>query len=306
MSVVLRTPSSAPLDPRSAGEERLRAAGLPIRVIVADDEPIYQAGITYVLQMAGLEVVATTSNADDLARKTRAHHPEVAIVDADMAPCSNGVTCVQAAREMRSIEPGLAILILSQSADDRQVLEAMGDCPSGFGYLLKARIGDLEDFAASVRRIAHGGTAIDPTMVGRLAARQRPGDPLDELTPRALEVLELIAEGRSNRFIAEELVVTVAAVERHITSIFAKLRLSSNSADHRRVLAALRYLSGRSTLSQDLRDRDRVDASVPAAARETAVARAGFPARRPSAPSRLAMQHLSSRARHVEADLAGA
>jgi DNA-binding NarL/FixJ family response regulator len=231
------------LDPPALRGERLRAAGLPLRVIVADDEPIYQSGITYVLQMAGLEVVATASNADDLARKTRAHHPQVAIVDLDMAPCLNGVTCLQAARELRSIEPGLAILILSRSADDRQVLEALVDQPSGFGYLLKPRIGDPEDLAASVRRIAHGGTAIDPIMVRRLAAGQRPHDPLDEMTPRELEVLERIAEGRSNRFIAEELVVTVPAVERHITSIFAKLRLSSNSADHRRVLAVLRYLS---------------------------------------------------------------
>jgi DNA-binding NarL/FixJ family response regulator len=195
--------------------------------------------------MAGLEVVATASNADDLARKTPAHHPEVAVVDPDMAPRGNGVTCVQTACELRSIEPGLAILLLSESGDDRQVLEAMGDRPSGFGYLLKPRIRDLDYFAASVRRIAQGGTAIDPMMLGRLAARQRPRDPFDEMTPRELEVLELIAEGRSNRFIAEELVVTVAAVERHITSIFAKLRLSSNSADHRRVLAALHYRSVR-------------------------------------------------------------
>jgi DNA-binding NarL/FixJ family response regulator len=244
MSIVLRTPPSTPLDPLPPDEERLRAAGLPIRVIVADDEPIYQAGITYVLQMGGLEVVATASNADDLARKTRAHHPDVAVVDGNMAPRRDGVTCVQAARELRSIEPGLAILILSQSADAREVLEAMGDRPSGFGYLLKPRIGDLEDFAASVRRIAHGGTAIDPTVLGRLAMRQRSDDPLDELTPRELEVLGLIAEGRSNGFIAEELVVTLAAVERHITSIFAKLRLPSSSAGHRRVLAALRYLDG--------------------------------------------------------------
>ncbi len=246
MSIVLRTPPSTPLDPRPPGEERLRAACLPIRVIVADDDPIYQAGITYVLQMGGLEVVATASNADDLARKTRAHHPAVAVVDGNMPLCRDGVTCVQTARELRSIEPGLAILILSQSADDRQLLEAMGDRPSGFGYLLKPRIGDLEDFAASVRRIAHGGTAIDPTVLGRLATRQRSDDPLDELTRRELEVLELIAEGRSNGFIAEELVVTVAAVERHITSIFAKLCLPSSSAGHRRVLAALRYLDSRS------------------------------------------------------------
>jgi DNA-binding NarL/FixJ family response regulator len=246
MSSVLQTRPSTPPNPRPPREERLRAAGLPIRVVVANDEPMYQAGITYVLQMAGIEVVATASNADDLARKTRAHHPEVAVVDLDMAPCGNGVTCIQAARELRSIEPGLAILILSQSVDDGQVLEAMGDRPSGFGYLLKPRIGDLEDFAAAVRRVARGGTAMDPMVVNRLAARDRTHDPLDELTPRELEVLELVAEGRSNRFIAGELVVTVAAVERHITSIFAKLCPSSNSADHRRVLAALRFLSARS------------------------------------------------------------
>ncbi len=290
MSIV-RTPPSTPLDSRSPGEERLRAADLPIRVVVADDDPIYQAGTTYALQMAGLEVVATASNADDLARKTRAHHAEVAVVDADMAPGRNGVTCLQAARELRSIEPGLAILILSESADDDQILEAMSDRPSGFGYLLKSRIGDLEDFAASVRRIAHGGTAIDPIVVGHLAARGRPRDPLDELTPRELEVLELIAEGRSNRFIAQELVVTVAAVERHVTSIFAKLRLSPNSAHHRRVLAALRYLSGRSTVSPDLRDRHRPNASVPAALARNGGAAGRRLARRTSAPSVLAGSH---------------
>ena len=249
MSFVLRTPQSSPLDPRRPRENHLRAAAAPIRVIVADDEPIYQAGISYVLQMGGLDVVATASDADELARKTRAHHPEVAVVDADMAPCRDGHGCVEAARELRSIEPDLAILILSQAADEHQVLQAIGDRPSGFGYLLKPRIGDVEDLAACIRRIAHGGTAIDPTVLGRLAARQRPRDPLFELTPRELEVLHLIAEARSNRFIAGELVVTVAAVERHITSIFAKLGVSSNSAYHRRVLAALRYLDGRSVRS---------------------------------------------------------
>jgi DNA-binding NarL/FixJ family response regulator len=179
MSIVVATPPPTPLDPRPPREKRLRPADLPIRVIVGDDEPIYQAGITYALQMAGLEVVATAANTDDLARKTRAHHPDVAVVNLDLAPCSNGVTCVQAVRELRSIEPGLAILILSQSVDDRQAVRAMGDRPNGFGYLLKPRIGDLGDFAASVRRIAHGGTAIDPIVVGRLASRQRAGDPLN-------------------------------------------------------------------------------------------------------------------------------
>lgn len=244
MSIVLRTSPSTPQGPRPSREERLSVGHTQIRVIVADDEPLYQAGITYVLQMAGIEVVATASNADDLARKTRAHHPDVAIVDLDMAPCRNGDGCVETARELRSIEPELAILILSQSADDARVLEAIGDRPSGFGWLLKPRIGDLAEFVTSVRRVADGGTALDPSVVSCLVGRQRSDDPFDDLTPRELEVLELIAEGCSNRFIAEKLVVTVAAVERHITAIFAKLGLSSNSSHHRRVQATLRYLSG--------------------------------------------------------------
>jgi DNA-binding NarL/FixJ family response regulator len=241
-----RAPPTTPLDPRPTGENHARAPRAPLRVIIADDEPVYQAGITYVLQMGGLEVVATASNADDLVRKTRAHHPDVAVVDVDMAPCRNGDACLQVCRELRSIQSGLATLILAQSPDERQVLEALGGSASGFGFLLKPRIGDMEDFVASVRRIANGETVIDATVLSRLAGHERSPDAIDGLTPRELEVLELIAEGRSNRFIAEELVVTVPAVERHVTSIFAKLRLSSNSADHRRVLAALRYRGGRS------------------------------------------------------------
>lgn len=227
MSVVVRDP---------------RPASAALRVIVADDEPLYVAGMTYVLQMAGLQVVAIASTADDLARKTRAHHPDVAVVDLDLAPARNGDRAVQTASALRSIEPGLAILILADSAEDRQVLEALGDRPAGFGYLLKSRIGDMDDFVGSVRRIARGGTAIDATVVSQLAGRRRSRDPLDDLTAREREVLGLIAEGCSNRFIAAELVVTVAAVERHITSIFVKLKLSPNASNHRRVVAALRYL----------------------------------------------------------------
>jgi DNA-binding NarL/FixJ family response regulator len=219
MSIVRRTPSSTPLNPRPSHEERLGAGRTQIRVIVADAEPLYQAGITYVLQMAGLEVVATASNSDDLARKIRAHHPDVAVVDLDIASCRNGDGCVETARELRSIEPDLAVLILLQSADDARVLDAIGDRPSGFGCLLKPRIGDLADFVTSVRRIADGGTALDPSVVSCLVGRQRSDDPFDGLTLRELEVLELIAEGRSNRFTAEKLVVTVAAVERHIAGL---------------------------------------------------------------------------------------
>ncbi|HEY2651232.1 MAG TPA: response regulator transcription factor, partial [Solirubrobacteraceae bacterium] len=204
MSIVLSTPPFTPLDPPPSGDECLSARRTQIRVIVADDEPLYQAGITYVLQMAGIEVVATASNADDLARKTRAHHPDVAVADVDLSPRQNGDGCIETARELRSIEPDLAILILSQAADDTRVLQAIGDRPSGFGYLLKPRIGDLGEFVASVRRIADGGTALDPSVVSCLVGRQRSDDPFDDLTPRELEVLELIAEGCSNRFIAEK------------------------------------------------------------------------------------------------------
>lgn len=246
MSIIPSTPPSTPLDRRPSGAERLSEGRTRTRVIVADAEPLYQAGITYVLQMGGLEVVATASNADDLARKTLAHHPDVAIVDLDIAPRRNGDGCIETACGLRSIEAELAILILSsRSAEGARVVEAMVDRASGFGCLLKPRIGDLEDFVASVHRVARGGTALDPSVVSYLSGLRRSSDPLAGLTPRELEVLELIAEGRSNRFIAEELVVTVAAVERHITAIFSKLGVSSNPADHRRVQAVLRYLSGR-------------------------------------------------------------
>lgn len=160
-------------------------------------------------------------------------------------PARDGTGPGRAVCHLRGAEPELGILVLSRSADDRQVLEALGERPGGFGYLLKPKIGDLEDFVGSVRRVARGGTAIDPTVVSRLAGRRGSHDSLADLTTRELEVLGLIADGRSNRWIADHLVVTVAAVERHITSIFAKLDLRTNGEDHRRVLAALRYFEHR-------------------------------------------------------------
>jgi DNA-binding NarL/FixJ family response regulator len=213
-----------------------------IRVVVGGNDPLYRAGITAALRHAGAEVVGSADNARDLERKTRGHHPDVAIVDLDMAPGLVGEERVQAACSLRSIDPRMAIVILSQVAQERDALAILGDQPAGFGYLVKTRIRDIEDFTAAVRRVARGGTAIDPYVVSLLAGRRPSNDPLDTLSAREREVLAAMAEGRSNRSIAGELVVTVPAVERHITRIFAKLGLSADVADHRRVLAVLRYL----------------------------------------------------------------
>jgi DNA-binding NarL/FixJ family response regulator len=214
-----------------------------IRVVVGTDEPLYAAGIAHVLGHAGGEVVASADNADDLERKIRAYGPDVAVVDIDVGPRLTHDNWLQAACNVRSIAPLVPVLILSRLPEEQYALAVLGSEPRGFGYLLKARIGDLEDFTASVHRVARGGSAIDPAVIAQLAARRRTQDPLDDLTKRERQVLALMAQGRSNGFVASELVVTVAAVERHITSIFAKLSLWSDPADHRRVLAVLRYVS---------------------------------------------------------------
>jgi DNA-binding NarL/FixJ family response regulator len=191
---------------------------------------------------AGVEGGPCASNTEDLARKTRAYHPDVVVADMHMPPSLSDEDSVEAARKIRSIDRRMAVLLLSEAPEERYALAVLGDQPEGFGYLVKARIRDTDDFTASVRRVARGGTAIDPSIVGRLAGSRQTQDPLDDLTNRERQVIALMAEGRSNRYIAEQLVVTVAGVERHITSIFAKLGLRSNTVDHRRVLAVLRYL----------------------------------------------------------------
>ena len=221
--------------------EAPRPSGSPIRAVVGSDEPLYRAGITCVLERAGVDVVAAADSADALSRKARAYHPDVAVVDIDM-PLAGGDDCVEAARRIRALDPRTAVVALSRRADERYALAVLGEQAEGFGYLLKARIRDAEDFTASVRRVADGGSAIDPTVVARLAARHEDSDPIGDLTTRERQVLALMAEGRSNSSIASGLVVTIAAVERHITSIFAKLGLPPDPDDHRRVLAVLRYL----------------------------------------------------------------
>jgi DNA-binding NarL/FixJ family response regulator len=212
-----------------------------IRVVVGEDQPLIREGIVRVLEEAGLEVVGVAGDAEDLVRKAGAHHPDVVITDIQMPPdlTDDGL---RAAQQIRSSQPEVGVLVLSQFLEDRYALDLVGERAQGVGYLLKDRVGDLALFIDAVCRVARGGSAMDPEVVQRMVGRRREGGPLDELTPRDLEVLGLMAEGRSNQGIADELTVTVAAVERHVTAIFSKLRLQQAPEDHRRVLAVLQYL----------------------------------------------------------------
>ena len=212
-----------------------------IRVVVGEDQPLFREGIVHVLGEAGFDVVAIAGDAEDLVRKARAHHPDVVVTDIRMPP-ENGDDGLQAARAIRDAEPGIGVLVLSQFLETRYALELVGDRAEGVGYLLKDRVGDITGFTDAVRRVAAGGSALDPKVVQRMVGRQREDDPLEELTPREREVLSLMAEGLSNQAVAERFVVTVPAVERHVTRIFAKLGLRQSSEQHRRVLAVLEYL----------------------------------------------------------------
>jgi DNA-binding NarL/FixJ family response regulator len=214
---------------------------MAVRVVVGEDEPLVREGIVRVLERAGFEVVGVAGDAPDLLRKTGAHKPDVVVTDIEMPPekTDDGL---RAAIEIRRTRPETGVVVLSQYLEDRYPLELVGDRAEGVGYLLKERVGDLKLFADSVRRVAAGGTALDPQVVQRMVGRRRAASPLDELTPREREVMVLMAEGRSNTGIAQELIVTVPAVERHVTNIFDKLGLRQVREDHRRVLAVLRYL----------------------------------------------------------------
>jgi DNA-binding NarL/FixJ family response regulator len=212
-----------------------------IRVVVGEDQALVREGIVSVLEEGGFQVVGVAADAEDLVRKTNAHCPDVVVTDIQMPP---GLTDdgLRAAQQIRGSLPDVGVLVLSQFLEDRYALDLVGDRAEGVGYLLKDRVGDLTLFIDAVRRVARGGSALDPAVVKRMVGRQRDGSPLDELTPREREVLALMAEGRSNRGIADAHFVTVAAVERHVTSIFSKLGLRPAPEDHRRVLAVLEYL----------------------------------------------------------------
>jgi DNA-binding NarL/FixJ family response regulator len=213
----------------------------PIRVLVGEDQPIVREGIVHVLADSGFNVVGTAADARDLVRKALLDRPDVVVTDIQMPP-DHADDGLRAALEIRAAQPGVGVLVLSQFLEDRYAFDLVADGAQGVGYLLKEKVGDLRVFTDAVRRVADGGSALDPDVVARLVGRRRRSSPLDTLTKRETEVLSLIAEGLSNAGVARELVVTVAAVERHVTSIFDKLGLQQSPDQHRRVLAVLNYL----------------------------------------------------------------
>jgi DNA-binding NarL/FixJ family response regulator len=210
-------------------------------VIVADDSVLVREGVVRVLERVGLEVVGQAGDGQELLRKARMHRPDVAIIDIRMPPTFTDEG-LQAALTIRREMPATGVLVLSQYLEDEYALELLGDQAAGVGYLLKDRVMDLERFADAVRRVADGGSALDPEVVSQMLGRRRVDNPLAVLTPREHEVLALMAEGRSNQAIAELMVVSERAVEKHVTSIFAKLGLPPAVEDHRRVLAVLAFL----------------------------------------------------------------
>jgi DNA-binding NarL/FixJ family response regulator len=213
-----------------------------MRVVLADDSVLLREGVARLLQDAGIEVVGQAGDADDLLRKVNAHKPDVAVIDVRMPPTHTDEG-LRAAAAIREAHPDTGVLVLSAYIDEGPALELLSESAEGLGYLLKDRVGDVEGFVDAVRRVGDGGSALDPEVVSRLLGRRRRSDPLEGVTPREREVLGLMAEGRSNHAIAEKLVVTERAVEKHVTSIFGKLGLPPTQDDHRRVLAVLAYLN---------------------------------------------------------------
>jgi DNA-binding NarL/FixJ family response regulator len=212
-----------------------------MRVVLGEDSLLLRAGVARLLEDAGIEVVGEAGDFDDVLRKVRAHKPDVAIVDIRMPPTHTDEG-VKAARIIRSELPGTAVVVLSQYVEKEYAADLLAESAVGVGYLLKDRIADLDRFVETVRRVAEGGSALDPEVVSEMLGRRAAG-PLDQLTAREREVLALMAEGRSNHSIAAELVVTERAVEKHTTSIFGKLGLPATGEGHRRVLAVLAYLN---------------------------------------------------------------
>jgi DNA-binding NarL/FixJ family response regulator len=212
-----------------------------VRVVIAEDSVLLREGLARVLADGGFEVAAQAANADELKRAVRRFKPDVAVVDIRMPPTQTDEGA-RAAVEIRAEHPGLSVLLLSQVVEATHALALVSERPEGFGYLLKDRVLEIDDFLDAVRRVAKGGTAIDPVVIGQLLGRRRAEDPLGELTPREREVLALMAEGLSNRGICEKLVVSPKTVETHVNSIFLKLGLLPEPDEHRRVLAVLAFL----------------------------------------------------------------
>jgi DNA-binding NarL/FixJ family response regulator len=215
-----------------------------MRAVIAEDSVLLREGLIRLLTEAGIEVVGQAGDAEDLMRKTRAHKPDVVITDIKMPP-NQSDEGLRAAQEIRGELPDTGVLVLSQYVEEGYAMELLGENAEGVGYLLKDRIADVDRFLDAVRRVAEGGSALDPEVVSHMLGRRRRDDPLSELTPREREVLALMAEGRTNSAIADQLVVTDRAVEKHVTNIFGKLGLTATDDDHRRVLAVLTFIQAR-------------------------------------------------------------
>jgi DNA-binding NarL/FixJ family response regulator len=212
-----------------------------VRAVIAEDSVLLREGLVRLLGDAGFDVVGSCQTADELMLKVRSYSPDVAIVDIRLPPTHNDEG-LRAALEIRAGHPSVGVLVLSQYLELGLAMELLSKSADGAGYLLKDRISDVKEFVAAVRRVADGGSAIDPIIVSTLLSKRRSDDPLVSLTPREREVLVLMAEGRSNQGIAEKLVITVRAVEKYVSSIFDKLGLPSSGSDSRRVLAVLLVL----------------------------------------------------------------
>jgi DNA-binding NarL/FixJ family response regulator len=211
-----------------------------VKLVIAEDSVLLREGMARLLEDQGFEVAGQAGDGEELVRKVMAHKPDVAIVDVRMPPTHTDEG-LRAARQIREQLPDTGVLVLSQYVEEEYATELIGDRADGVGYLLKDRVADVDAFVDAVRRVGEGGSALDPEVVSLMLGRKR-DEPLSELTPREREVLGLMAEGLSNNAIAERLVVTERAVEKHVTSIFSKLRLPPTGETHRRVLAVLAYM----------------------------------------------------------------
>jgi len=212
-----------------------------MRAVIAEDSVLLRQGIERVLESAGVDVVGSTDTAEELLLQVREHTPDVVIVDIRLPP-THSDEGLRAAVQIRSEAPSVGVLVVSQYLELGLALKLIADSAAGVGYLLKDRIADVDEFVSAVRRVATGGSAIDPTIVSTLLSRRRTDDPLLELTPREREVLELMAEGRSNQGIADQLVITLRSAEKYVSSVFGKLGLPHTGTESRRVLAVLLYL----------------------------------------------------------------